>query len=281
MSEDAPAGSPPATGRSTEPNTLLVPIRTALPWRNVLRWLRLGWADYAASRPVSTWFGLGFVVMGLVQLLIFARAPAYSMAMISGFLLVGPFLCTALYQISQTLERGETPSLLAAALAFRPVLANIGIFAAVLLVLELLWGRASLVVFALFYQGGLPSTADLLAALAKFTNVDFLIAYVVVGAIFATLVFVVSAVAIPMLLDRRTDAITAGLTSVRACLGSPSTMAVWAGTIVLLTLLAMLPGFVGLIVVGPWLGHATWHAYRDLVVAEGTVDKAIEPPGVA
>lgn len=281
MSEEASAGGTPVTPAATESNTLLVPIRTGLPWRIVLRWLRLGWADYAASRPVSTWFGLGFVVMGLVQLLIFARAPAYSMAMISGFLLLGPFLCTALYQISQTLERGETPLLLPAALAFRPVLANIGIFAAVLLVLELLWGRASLVVFALFYQGGIPTTEDLLAALAKFTNVDFLIAYIAVGAIFASLVFVVSAVAIPMLLDRRTDAITAGLTSVRACLGSPSTMAVWAGTIVLLTLLAMLPGFVGLIVVGPWLGHATWHAYRDLVVAEGAADTKTETPGIA
>ena len=272
MSEEAGAGA----ARAEPGNTLLVPIRSDLPWRSVGGWLRRGWQDFRKCWPLSAWFGLCFVCMGWLQLLIFQHAPAYSMAMISGFLLAGPFLCTAVYQLSQTVERGVRPRFLPAALAFRPVLANIGIFAAVLLVLELLWGRASLVVFALFYQGGLPTTADLLAALAKFTNVDFLIAYIVVGAIFATLVFVVSAVAIPMLLDRRTDAITAGLTSVRACLGSPSTMAVWAGTIVLLTLLAMLPGFIGLIVVGPWLGHATWHAYRDLVVAEAKSDAAAE-----
>jgi len=258
--------------KTAEQNTLLVPIRTALPWRNVLSWLRLGWADYVTCWPLSAWFGLCFVGMGWLQLLIFQHAPAYSMALISGFLLAGPFLCTAVYQLSQTVERGERPRFLPAALAFRPVLANIGIFAAVLLVLELLWGRASLVVFALFYQGGLPTTQDLLAALAKFSNVDFLIAYILVGAVFATLVFMVSAVAIPMLLDRRTDAITVGLTSVRACLGSPLTLALWAATIVTLTLLAMLPGFLGLIVVGPWLGHATWHAYRDLVVADARTD---------
>ncbi len=258
--------------KSADENSLLIPIRTGLPWRNVFAWLRAGWADYAKCWRVSAWFGLCFVVMGWLQLLIFQHAPAYSMALISGFLLAGPFLCTAVYQLSQTLERGQQPRFLPAALAFRPVLANIGIFAAVLLVLELLWGRASLVVFALFYKGGLPTTKDLLAALAKFSNVDFLIAYILVGAIFATLVFVVSAVAIPMLLDRRTDAITVGLTSVRACLGSPSTLALWAATIVTLTLLAMLPGFLGLIVVGPWLGHATWHAYRDLVAAEERMD---------
>ena len=61
--------------------------------------------------------------------------------------------------------------------AFRAVLGNVGIFAALLLAFELLWGRASLVVFALFYRGGLPTTQDLLNALAKFKNVDFLIAY--------------------------------------------------------------------------------------------------------
>ena len=184
--------------KSADENSLLIPIRTGLPWRNVFAWLRAGWADYAKCWRVSAWFGLCFVVMGWVQLLIFQHAPAYSMALISGFLLAGPFLCTAVYQLSQTLERGQQPRFLPAALAFRPVLANIGIFAAVLLVLELLWGRASLVVFALFYKGGLPTTKDLLAALAKFSNVDFLIAYILVGAIFATLVFVVSAVAIPM-----------------------------------------------------------------------------------
>ena len=184
--------------KSVEQNTLLVPIRTALPWRNVFAWLRRGWADYLKCWPLSAWFGLCFVCMGWLQLLIFQHAPTYSMAMISGFLLAGPFLCTAVYQLSQTLERGQRPRFLPAALAFRPVLANIGIFAAVLLVLELLWGRASRVVFALFYQGGLPTTQDLLAALAKFTNVDFLIAYILVGAIFATLVFVVSAIAIPI-----------------------------------------------------------------------------------
>ena len=260
MANDAPLPGEAA-------NSLLVPIRTALPWQRIGVWLRRGWSDYRACWPLSSWFGLCFVAMGWLQLLIFREAPAYSMALISGFLLLGPFLCTALYRLSQAIERGERPEFLPAVFAFRPVLGNIGIFAALLLVLELLWGRASLVVFALFYRGGLPTTHDLLDALAKFKNVDFLIAYVLVGAVFATLVFVVSAISIPMLLDRRTDAVTAGLTSVRACLASPMTLGLWAATLVTLVLLAMVPGFLGLIVIGPWLGHATWHAYRDVVIS--------------
>lgn len=250
-----------------EENSLLVPVRTGLPLHCIGVWLRRGWSDYRACWTLSSWFGLCFVAMGWLQLLIFREAPAYSMAVISGFLLMGPFLCTAVYRLSQAIECGERPEFLAAVFACRPVLGNIGIFAALLLVLELLWGRASLVIFALFYQGGLPTTQDLLEALAKFKNVDFLVAYVLVGAIFATLVFVVSAISIPMLLDRHTDAVTAGLTSVRACLGSPITLGLWAATIVTLVLLAMLPGFLGLIVIGPWLGHATWHAYRGVVIS--------------
>ena len=260
MANDAPLPGEAA-------NSLLVPIRTDLPWQRIGVWLRRGWSDYRACWPLSSSFGLCFVAMGWLQLLIFREAPAYSMALISGFLLLGPFLCTAVYRLSQAIERGERPDFLSAVFAFRPVLGNIAIFAALLLVLELLWGRASLEVFALFYRGGLPTTQDLLDALAKFKNVDFLIAYVLLGAVFATLVFVVSAISIPMLLDRRTDAVTAGLTSVRVCLASPTTLGLWAATLVTLVLLAMVPGFLGLIVIGPWLGHATWHAYRDVVIS--------------
>ena len=75
-----------------------------------------------------------------------------------------------------------------------------------------------------------------------------------------------------MLLDQRTDAVTAGLTSVRACLGSPITLGRWAAALVTLLLLAMLPEFLGLIVIGSWLGHATWHAYRDVVTSSPTLN---------
>ncbi|MEY2685057.1 MAG: hypothetical protein RJA09_2201, partial [Pseudomonadota bacterium] len=73
------------------------------------------------------------------------------------------------------------------------------------------------------------------------------------------------AIAIPMILDRQVDAISAGLTSIRACLQNPGVMLLWGGLITVLVVLAMLPAFLGLLVVGPVLGHATWHAYRQIV----------------
>ena len=86
-----------------------------------------------------------------------------------------------------------------------------------------------------------------------------------VGAVFATLIFAISVVSIPMILDRQVDAISAGLTSIRACLQNPGVMLQWGALITLLVGLAMLPLFLGLFVVGPVLGHATWHAYQGTV----------------
>ena len=90
-------------------------------------------------------------------------------------------------------------------------------------------------------------------------------AYIVVGGLFAGLIFAISVVAMPMILDRQTDAITAGLTSLRLCLTQPGLMLLWGAAITVLVAAAMLPWFLGLLVVAPVLGHASWHAYRSTV----------------
>jgi uncharacterized membrane protein len=86
-----------------------------------------------------------------------------------------------------------------------------------------------------------------------------------VGAVFAGLIYAVSVVSIPMILHRQTDAITAGLTSMRLVLTQTGVMLWWAFLITLFVALAMLPWFAGLLVVGPVIGHASWHAYRSAV----------------
>jgi len=106
---------------------------------------------------------------------------------------------------------------------------------------------------------------DEIAELLRLENLEFLLSYSAVGAVFAGLIFVTSAISIPMILDRQVDAISAGLTSMRACAQNPGVMLLWGALIALLVLLAMLPWFLGLLVIGPVLGHATWHAYRHLV----------------
>jgi uncharacterized membrane protein len=139
-----------------------------------------------------------------------------------------------------------------------------GLLAGVLLVLALLWGRVSLIVTALFFNTIMPSDFDVIAAAFNAGKWDFLIAYAVVTGAFAALVFCLSAVSIPMILDRDTNAITAAITSMNVMGKNTGVMLVWASLIALMVGASIAsPMAVGLVAIGPLLGHASWYAYRD------------------
>ena len=125
--------------------------------------------------------------------------------------------------------------------------------------------RASLVVFAVFFNTGMPSTTGVLQAVFNPENWSFVAVYSAVGGVFAALVFSTSVVSIPMILDRDTDALTAGITSIRVVLENPLTMLLWGALITLLVGASLWAGSVALVLVGPLLGHASWHAYRAAV----------------
>jgi uncharacterized membrane protein len=236
-----------------------------------LKWLAMGWADFRRAPGIGLFYGAIFMGMGWLLLQVYRSAPAYTMALSAGFLLMGPFLCLGLYQVSQRLEQGLTPDLGQSLMAWDTRTSQLGIFGFVLLVLEMLWGRATLVIFAVSFEGMPDLQGGSLLALISPENIGFLATWALVGAVFAGLIFSVSVIAMPMLLDRPTDAITAGLTSMLLVLREPPVMLWWGFLITVLTVLAMLPGFAGLLVVGPVLGHATWHAYRSAVYREGEV----------
>jgi uncharacterized membrane protein len=259
---------PPQTSEAPEADSRSVfalPL-AQLTFADPFRWLALGWQDFMKCPKVGAFYGLCFFLMGHALWYVFHAAPAYVLALSAGFLLMGPFLCLGIYDASRTCERGGRPSLRASLVSWRPTKGTMAIFAGVLLILEMLWGRASLVVFAVTFNT-MPSTEHLLAELVRIENIEFLITYTVVGAIFAGLIFVTSAISIPMILDRRVDAISAGLTSIRASLQNPGVMMLWGALITGTVLVAMLPWFLGLFIAGPVLGHATWHAYRGIVAA--------------
>ena len=255
-----PSSAPPAAPTST------LPTLRRLGWLDPLRWLALGWRDYRRHPGIGSFFGVCFMAMGWALMAVFRNAPAWTLALSAGFLLMGPFLCMGLYQVSRRLERGEQPDLGDSLTAWDEHVGPMAIFGLVLLVLEMLWARASLVVFAVSFDG-MPDLQGSLAALLAPENLGFIVAYLGVGAVFAGLIYAISVVSVPMMLDREVDAITAGLTSLRLVLGQPGVMLCWAALLTALVALAMLPGFAGLVVVGPVLGHASWHAYRAAVVA--------------
>ena len=237
------------------------------------RWLALGWHDFRRAPGIGVFYGGCFAAMGWLLLKVFEYSPAWTLALSAGFLLVGPFLCLGLYDVSRKLERGERPDLGESLTAWDTRMGTMAIFGTVLLVLELVWARASLVGFALSFDG-MPDFKGSLLKLVDPQNVEFIIAYTAVGSVFAAMIYAVSVVSMPMILDRQTDAISAGLTSVRLCLAEPGVMLLWGALITLLVAIAMLPGFLGLLVVGPLLGHASWHAYRAAVAPDPRTQQA-------
>jgi len=239
-------------------------VDAGAPWR----WLRAGGADLRRAGSSSMFYGFCFALAGWLMQLVFAHAYALFAGLATGFLLLGPCLCMGLYDISRRLERGETPQLGRSGIDWRAKIPNIGVFAAVLAVILLVWARASMVIFALSYDGGLPTFGDVLRAVFGFEQPGFALLYFAVGGLFALLVFATSVIAVPLMLDRNTDAVSAAIASLAACGRNPGPLLLWAACIVALTAAGFATLFFGLIVVMPLIGHASWHAYRDLVEAE-------------
>lgn len=258
--QDTPDADTVPAPQTATPTIVLRPLGFGDP----LRWLALGWRDFIRAPGIGLFYGACFMVMGWALLEVYAQAPAYTMALSAGFLLMGPFLCLGLYRVSQRLESGEKPDFGDSLMAWDTRTGQLAIFGFVLLVLEMLWGRATLVVFAVSFDG-MPDLKGSLLALLEPENLPFLAAWMAVGAIFASLIYAVSVVSIPMILHRQTDAVTAGLTSLRLVLTQTGVMVWWGLIIAVLVGLALLPWFAGLLLVGPVIGHASWHAYRAAV----------------
>ncbi len=258
MSEaHAPYVPPP----SREPDIEII----SLGFKDPFRWLALGWGDLLAAKGIGLFYGLCFWGMALVLGEVFRSNPEYVMSIASGCLLVGPFLAVGLYEVSRRQERGTAPELLASLSCWRSHVGSMGMLVLVLIVLELLWGRASLVVFAVFFNTGMPSTTGVIEAIFNMANWEFVAVYLVVGGAFASVVFATTVVAIPMILDRDADAISAAITSLRVVFENTAVMVFWGFLITTMIVLALLPWGAGLVIVGPLLGHATWHAYRRSV----------------
>jgi len=255
--EVAPYHPPPPTG----PQALIRPLEFGAPFR----WLAMGWQDFRAHPGIGLFYGGCFWLMALTLGFVFRAQPEYTMSIASGCLLVGPFLAMGLYEVSRRREEGLAPDLLSSLTCWKSHIRSMSMLVLVLIVLELLWGRASLVVFAVFFNTGMPSTTGVLNAVFNPENLEFVAVYFAVGSVFAALVFATSVVSIPMILDRDTDAISAAITSIRVVLENPGVMLLWGFVLTSLVFMALLPWGAGLLLAGPLLGHGSWHAYRGSV----------------
>lgn len=248
-----------------KPNLPFPTIRSGLPLSAPLDWIRAGMQDLRACRGASLFYGVCFALGGILVILTLRNAVPLVSGLITGTLLIGPLFAIGLYELSRQCERKEKPALRPSLLAWRGPLSAVAVYSFIVIIIYLVWARAGLVVFALFYDGGMPTLSSLLTMLLRFNNPSFLIAYFLVGGFFATLVFSVSVVSIPLMLDRDQDAITSMIASFLALARNPLVLLLWGFLITLLIAFGILLGYLGLIVTGPLVGHATWHAFRALI----------------
>ena len=231
-------------------------------------WLAAGWRDFRRSGLVSIGYGLIFVAAGLILTAgLYASGFAYLIApLTAGFLLVGPALTVGLYAISRDLEKGDRPSLPRALMAWRANPARLIGLGLLLVVFLIIWLRLAVLIFALSFPYETLNIETMITT-TLFTRAGnfFLAIGTLVGSGMATIAFVTSVVALPMLLDRNVDILQAVVTSVVAVMMNPGVMALWAALIVVFTAAGLLTGYIGLAVTLPLIGHASWHAYRALI----------------
>ncbi|ACG79800.1 conserved predicted integral membrane protein [Phenylobacterium zucineum HLK1] len=247
----------------------LPPIRT-LGFSAPFRWLAGGWLDlWRAPAPMLAY---GLVVaaasLAMTYALYVSNGAFWVLALSCGFVLVAPVLAMGPYEAGRRLEAGQRPGLaevLFVRPAFRQDVAYLGL---ALLVIYFFWGRIAQIVYGLStFQLHETAEAFLRFALTSAEGHTMLIAGTIVGGVIAYLTFVLVVVSAPMLLDPRADVFSATATSVRSVAANPGPMTLWAAIIVALLLVAAATGFAGLILIFPWLGLASWRAYREVVGA--------------
>src|SRR5215510_8247587 len=234
------------------------------------RWLAAGWRDLVTRPGPSLAYGvIVFLVSAAIVVGLFALGWDYILfPAFAGFMVVGPILAVGLYEKSRRIAAGE-PVSLGRMLVVHPASGGQILFTGVLLcLLMLLWMRAAVIIYALFF--GLTPFPGLqhIAAMLLTTPIGWgmLIVGTAVGGLFAAFSLAISAFSVPMLLDERVDALTAMGTSMALVWNNLPLMLAWGAIVLALFLFSLATGLLGLIVVFPVLGHGTWHAYRAIRV---------------
>lgn len=234
------------------------------------RWLGDGARDLGKAWPLSLFYGVAFALLGYGLVHAAESRPHLVMWLMSGFLFVAPVLATVFYSLSHRLEHHHRlPNLFVPLLCWRANPGSLGLFLVMLVFVLISWERVSAILVGLFLGGsGIASLADLLSVDAFRAHTDFVFAYLAFGGVLALVMFSLSVVSLPMMLHRKVDFATALVTSFMATRLNFPTLLLWGVLIAGLVAIGMATNFIAMAVIFPWLGHASWHAYRELVERE-------------
>ena len=235
------------------------------PWQ----WLVKGWQDLRRAPTVSFTYGVLAAVTGYLLTfgLLWADLLYLVLPLTAGFLIVGPILAVGLYEVSRRAELGQSTTLFEALAAFRRNGSQIALMGVALMLLMFAWARIAALLFFLYFGLEPPSFEDLFAStFLEPDSLPFLVLGTLIGGGMALLAFSISVVSIPLLLDRpQANVIDAIATSFRTVQTNFLPMLFWAVLIAGFSAAGLVTLYLGLIVTLLLIGHATWHAYRDLV----------------
>jgi uncharacterized membrane protein len=264
---------PKTVARRVAPSPAAAGVEVArVPFDAPWTWLAAGWRDMWTVPQVSLAYGALFAIISalLAAGLLGGGLESLILALGGGFLLIGPIAAVGLYETSRRLADGERVTLADVSRSILSAPGQLGFFGAILAFAYFVWLELASLLFMLFLGSKpLPPASEFVPTLL-FTpaGLGLLVVGTIVGGALAALVYAISAVSVPLLTVRRIDAVTAMQTSLAAVRLNPQAMALWAALIAGFMALGLATIFVGLVIVFPLIGHATWHAFRDLVRAE-------------
>jgi uncharacterized membrane protein len=231
-----------------------------------LQWLRSGWDDLWHFRWSSLMYGVLIATLGAVLLMLGSSHPFFIAAAVSGYLLVGPIMTVGTCELSRLRASGEPAGFDESLQTVTSNPQGLFKFGAILAAVAVVWFVASEVMLRSVLHSAGPTVAEALwGGFTETASRAELIGYVGSGAVLAGLVFAMSVVAVPLIIDRRARVTDAIWVSIKATLWNLPAMLVWSALIVALTAFGFLTMLLGMVLVAPLLGHATWYAYRDLV----------------
>lgn len=250
------------------PEASKVPAPRTMEVGDLRRALVAGWRDYRRKPMMGVFFSLIYVVGGwLIYLFLFVTEQIWwALPFTVGFPLIAPFLAVGLYEVSRRLELGETDWRRndIFGVVWRQRLRQLPLMSWVIIVYFLFWSFFAHMLFALFMGPSvLMNVSSSYAYLLQPEGLLMLLVGSAFGAVFAFVLFCLTVISLPLLLDKELDFVTAMLTSIAVVKRNPKVMIGWGVVIAGLTFVAMLPALMGLFIALPVLGHASWHVYRS------------------